>query len=280
MFQINRMESLRNTLKSLLVGVLLLWGTSVFAQAVPDPIQYIVVPETPGPHETTLVEVQGVGSFLGDATITWSQDGKVVKTGVGERKYVFTTGDLGVPTTVRVSISSSQGAFSRSFTFTPAVIHLLWEADTTVPPPYRGKPLYSAGSNLRIVAFPTVYSGNARVTQGALSYQWSYKEDPLTDQSGLGRYSINLTGDQLSDRENVAVDVYYGTKKVARGELSVPASRNSLYKQSRIISQMPQSAVGSYAIPGLLTTPKRPDRMPHGGYLLCGRRAPVKATLY
>ncbi len=221
---INRMVSLRNILKSSIVATLLFGSTVALAQAVPDPIQYVVAPETPGPREATLIEVQGVGSFLGDATITWSQDGKVIKRGVGERTYAFTTGDLGVPTTVRVSIDSSQGAFARSFTFTPAVIHLLWEADTTVPPLYRGKPLYSAGSNLRIVAFPTVYAGSARVTQTALSYQWSYKDEPLVDQSGLGRYSINLIGDQLSDRETVAVDVYYGAKKVAHGGLSIPAS--------------------------------------------------------
>ncbi len=209
---------------SLLLVVGLISAPVAHAQTLPAPIQYVVYPETPGPNQTVTIEAQGVGSFLGDADITWTKDGKTVLSGVGERKYSFTTGALGQKTVIGISIDSSQGAFSKTFSFTPSLINLVWEADTTVPPFYLGKALYSAGSAYKVVAFPTVYSGGARVLPSALSYQWSRAGDSVPDQSGLGRYVFAEQGDQLQASEDVGVDVYYGASKVGHSEVSIPAS--------------------------------------------------------
>ena len=201
-------------------------GSPGFAQAqsLPAPIQYVVYPEVPGPNQTVNIEAQGVGSFLGEADIAWTQDGKVVQSGVGVRKYTFTTGALGQKTTIGISIDSSQGSFSKTFSFTPSLVNLVWEADTTVPPFYLGKALYSAGSSYKVVAFPTVYSGNARINPSALSYQWSHAGDSVPDQSGLGRYVFAGQGDQLQASEDVSVDVYYGASKVGTAAVFIPAS--------------------------------------------------------
>lgn len=211
------------TLRNFITLGLLLVPALAFAQAVPEPIQYVVTPETPGARETVTIEAQGVGSFLGDATLTWTQDGKVVKTGVGERTYSFTTGGLGQKTTVSVSIDSSQGYFAKSFVFNPSRINLVWEADTSVPPFYLGKALYSGGSSYKVLALPTVYSGTARITPNALSYRWSYRGDAVPDASGLGRFTFSRTGDQLQPSEDVGVEVYYGATKVGSASISIPA---------------------------------------------------------
>src|SRR3990167_1135005 len=201
-------------------------GSPGFAQAqsLPAPIQYVVYPEVPGPNQTVNIEAQGVGSFLGEADIAWTQDGKVVQSGVGVRKYTFTTGALGQKTTVGISIDSSQGSFSKTFSFTPSLINLVWEADTTVPPFYLGKALYSAGSSYKVVVFPTVYSGSSRIAPSALSYRWSHAGDSVPDQSGLGRYVFAGQGDQLQAGEDVSVDVYYGASKVGNAALLIPVS--------------------------------------------------------
>ena len=114
--------------------------------------------------------------------------------------------------------------FSKTFVFTPSLVNLLWEADTTIPPFYLGKALYSAGSSYKIVAFPTVYSGSSRIDPGALSYQWSHAGESVPDQSGLGRNTFVGPGDQLQAGEDVSVDVYYGTAKVGQGAISIPVS--------------------------------------------------------
>lgn len=220
----SRFSDIRPAVKGAALALLLIIGAHAHAQTVPDPIQYIVTPETPGANETVLIEVQGVGSFLGSADITWKKDGKTVKNGIGERSFSFVTGALGQKTTVTVAIDSSQGPFTQTFIFNPSRINLLWEAYTTVPPLYKGKALYSAGSDYKVVAFPTVYSGAARINANALTYQWFYHDDPVPEASGLGRFTFSRTGDQLQPSEDIAVDVYYGAAKVGHGELSVPVS--------------------------------------------------------
>ncbi len=225
-------------------------GATTYAQTLPPPIQYVVTPEAPGPNQQVTIEAQGVGSFLGSANLTWVQDGEVVLDGVGERRYSFVTGSLGQKTTVRVSIDSSQGAFAQTFVFNPSLINLVWEADTTVPLLYKGKALYSAGSDYKVVALPSVYSGGARVGASALSFQWSRAGESLPEQSGLGRFVLAMTGDQLQASEDIAVDVYYGNVLAGRGGVSIGASapRIVLYPRDPL-----RSALYDSAIPGAIS---------------------------
>lgn len=189
-----------------------------------DPVQYVVSPEVPGPNEQVTIEAQGVGSFIGDANITWKLNGSTALSGTGARDFTFTTGALGSQTKVHVEINSpSQGTFTHDFTFVPSTVNLVWEADTTVPPFYAGKALYSAGSMLKVVAFPTVVVSGTHVSAASLSYQWSVNGTPLTAQSGLGKNALSFQGDQLQAQEDVAVEVYLGASKVGYGEAVIPA---------------------------------------------------------
>ena len=206
-----------------------LFGVAPFAyaqlNAVPSPVQYIVSPQTPGPNTPVTIEVQGVGSFLGNAKITWSQNGKVVATGVGMRNFTFTTGALGTQTSVHVEInSSSQGTITNDWTFSPSTVIMLWEADTSIPPLYRGKALYSGGSKLKVVALPTVAIKNKGIPTNDLSFQWTVNDTPAPQFSGLGQNSISFTGDQLQPQENVEVSIQYGSTQVGYGQVVIPAT--------------------------------------------------------
>ena len=189
-----------------------------------NPVQYIVAPETPGPNAPVVIEVQGVGTFLGDSTITWSQNGKVMQSDIGSRTFSFKTGALGTQTQIHVVINSkTQGTITNDWVFIPSLINLVWEADTFVPPFYKGKALYSAGSPLKVVAFPTVVVNGSRLPVSSLSFQWSRNNTPVPSASGTGRNTFSFNGDQLQNGENVAVDVYYGASKLGRGEVVIPA---------------------------------------------------------
>lgn len=189
-----------------------------------DPVKFIIAPEVPGPNETVRIEAQGIGTFLGDATITWRVNGVTALSGAGERTLDFTTGELGVRTVVDVVISSpSKGTISRSFIFIPSVVNLIWEADTSTPPLFRGKPLYSAGSPLTITAFPTVIANGRTISSNNFSFQWSRNGGSLPNQSGLGRNTLSFIGDQLRDREVISVDVRFENVLVGRGSITIPA---------------------------------------------------------
>jgi hypothetical protein len=191
-----------------------------------DPVQYTVSPETPGPQQKVTISVDGVGTFIGNSSISWTQNGKTALSGVGATQFTFTTGALGSKTIVSVRIvSGSNGTITHDFIFQPSLINLIWEADTTAPPLYRGKSLYTGGSNLKIVAFPTVIVNGKNIATNSLSFQWFHNTDAIPQQSGLGRSVFAYAGDELQQQENVAVDVYYGNSKVGHGEISIPASQ-------------------------------------------------------
>ncbi len=192
---------------------------------VPPPVQYNVAPETPGPDTPVTITVQGVGTFLGNSNVIWSQDGAVVSSGVGDSSYSFTTGALGQVTTIHVEIdSATEGTITQDFTINPSLVDLVWEADTSAPPFYRGKPLYSAGSGLKVVAFPIVISNGTRVAASSLSYQWTRDSVPQAAASGLGENTFSFTGDQLQTGEDVEVDIYLGNTLVGQGEVVIPSS--------------------------------------------------------
>jgi len=200
---------------------------SALAQSLPggqpQPIQYIVAPESPGPFSTVYIEAQGIGNFLGNSTITWQQDGKTAFSGVGARTFSFTTGAVGKPTTISVSVNSTEyGVLQNSFVFNPSQISLVWEAQTTIPPWYAGKPLASAGSAIRVVAFPTVVENGTPVPAEALSFRWKLNDDVLPAQSGLGRNAFAFTSDQLHASESVSVDVLSGTTPAGHADIVIP----------------------------------------------------------
>ncbi|HVV38789.1 MAG TPA: hypothetical protein VHD31_00490 [Candidatus Paceibacterota bacterium] len=209
----------------ILLGLIFLTGSFVRAQSLGvDPVRYITNPDVPGPNQLTTMEVQGVGTFLGDATITWQVNGKTVLSGVGQKTFSFTTGDLGVTTRVHVVINSSiQGTITNDFVFTPTRTALFWEADTSVPPLYRGKALYTAGSSIKVVAFPQVVLSGGTVTANNLSFQWKLNGDPVTVASGKGHNTFTFQGSQLRSGEQVDVDIYFGSSLVGQASVFIPA---------------------------------------------------------
>ena len=211
-----------------LFAILFFAGSIVHAQTLGssgvDPVQFIINPDIPGPNQQTTIEVQGVGTFLGDANITWQENGKTVSAGVGLKTFTFTTGDIGVTTRIHVIINSSiQGTITRDFAFTPTRINLVWEAKTSVPPMYLGKALYSAGSAVTVTAFPQVVVAGKTVSANNLSFQWSLNDTPNTEQSGTGHNVFSFQGSQLNNGEQVSVDVYFGSAHVGQASMFIPA---------------------------------------------------------
>jgi len=211
--------------KRLSIAVLaasLAFASIAHAQGV-DPVQYIVAPETPGPNAPVTITVQGVGAFLGNADVTWTLNGTPARSGVGESAFSFSTGALGSQTVVGLTIdSATQGFIEHTFVFTPSTVDLVWEADTSMPPLYKSRALYSAGSSLKVVAFPTVIIQGKRVSAQSLSYQWQVDGTPVPDASGTGKFSLTYPGNQLQAAEDVSVDVYFGSLKVGHAEIGIP----------------------------------------------------------
>jgi hypothetical protein len=210
---------------SMFMGTLLVAAPLAHAQLAnsDDPLNLIVAPETPGPYQQVQLEVQGIGPFLGNSIITWSRNGQVVARGLGKTGFSFTTGAIGTADKIDIDVNSPQGEYKRIYVFAPSLVDMLWEADTSVPLFYQGKSLYSAGSKLKILAYPVVAVGNKIATNDKLTFQWSLNDTPALSQSGLGKNTFIFNGSMLHQSETAKVDIYYSGAKVAHGQISVPA---------------------------------------------------------
>ncbi|HVY73084.1 MAG TPA: hypothetical protein VG984_03500 [Candidatus Paceibacterota bacterium] len=211
---------------SLVIIWVLLSASVAYAQSIaPDPVQYTVIPEQPGPGEQVTIEVDGVGQFLGNSTITWQQDGKIIEAAGNSPTFRFTTGGVGSVTRIHLKIDSpTQGLITHDFVFNPSVVNMIWEADTYTPTLYKGKSLYTAGSPLKVVAYPTVYINGSVVPTSKLSFQWRHNDTPDPSSSGLGKNIFLFVGDQLQPEEDVSVTIYLGATIVAKGDMAIPAS--------------------------------------------------------
>ena len=211
-----------------LLAAFLLHAPSAHATVVgsaPPPVQYIVSPEAPNAGETVYIQVNGVGNFLGESPITWTQNGKVVSQGIGKRDFSFTVGGFGSQTVIGVTINSAHNGIIRNqWTFNPSLVNLVWEAHTTVPPFYDGKALASPGSSVTVTAFPVVVAGGVRQSPANLVYQWKLNGDPQPSRSGIGFRSFTFTTSQIHSQEEVSVDVLLSdaNTKVAYSDISVP----------------------------------------------------------
>jgi hypothetical protein len=246
-------------LRSLILGLALAALPAVAsAQALysagPAPVQYTLIPETPGPSTSVTISVAGVGTFVGNSNITWSVDGTTAAQGVGLNKFKFTTGALGHTTTVKVTINSTEyGTITNTWTFNPSLINLVWEAHTTTPPMFMGHALYSKGSRLTVFAFPQVMKNGSRIPDSQLSFQWQLDEQPQPDASGLGRNTFSFQGNQLHTAEEVSVDVYSGSSVVGHADLTIPSTDPQLvmYPRDPLRGILYNSALGgSYTLPG------------------------------
>lgn len=199
---------------SLLIGFLFPFTSFIFtssAQTDTSSIEpsLIVEPTNPGPNETVTVRLEYFLSDLDRANITWSRNGVVQERGLGIKTYTTRVGGLGQETRIGVSFTTQEGEFlSQQVTLRPVAIDLLWEANTYVPPLYKGKALPSPQSTVKVVALPVfVTSNGSRISNSQLFYKWSTNRGSLPEQSGQGKNIAFIQSDLLNDNLTVSVTV-------------------------------------------------------------------------
>ncbi|MEK7118498.1 MAG: hypothetical protein AAB869_02700 [Patescibacteria group bacterium] len=162
------------------VGILLSPGIAFSAL---DLITFHTNPETPGPNQAVTISIQSYAVPLDSAMLTWYIDKEVVASGIGEKSIQTTTTEFGNAVTVNVVImTASGGRFDKQLILKPIEVDILWEADTFVPPFYKGKALPTYKSIVKLSAIPRF---NAFASDPSLySYTWT-----ANNTQGLGQKS-------------------------------------------------------------------------------------------
>ncbi len=200
-------KTIKNLLFSFFILSVFFTGTNTFAIDVQNSdISIKVSPENPRPFSATTISLTSFSTDLNKANIEWRSGGKLVLSGTGKTKYIFTTGGPNTVTSFDINIiPEGASAINKMLTINPSDIDLLWEAmDSYTPPFYKGKALPSTESQIKIVAYPNT-SGLSNTNQKNISYTWKNNYDTVGSASGYGKSKYIFINDNLKNTEKVSV---------------------------------------------------------------------------
>jgi hypothetical protein len=175
----------------------------VNAQTQSGDITFILNPQYPKANESVTASVSSYATDLNKAKISWVLDGQLSAEAVGQKNFIFKTGDSGTSTTIALQIQTSDGSLiNKQITIIPADVDVLWETvDTYVPPFYKGKALMPSQGNVKAVAIPS--STNSEV----YIYNWKLDENGKPNSSGYGKNSYVFQNSYLETSNLIEVSV-------------------------------------------------------------------------
>ncbi len=211
----------------LILGILLsaapaylpLQAKAQFNYAGPD-LSITLSPVHPEPRDVVHLHAESSLIDLTSNTVTWYSDGLQVSSGRGLVDFETTAGALGSETSVTALVSASDGPISSEAIIRPTEVDLIWEADSYVPPFYRGRALPSAGSKLHMQAVPRLMGQDGKlVSEDDITYTWRRNGYVIAKASGTGKSRATVDAPSLFGTDTMTVEV-----KSRDGELSGSAS--------------------------------------------------------
>jgi hypothetical protein len=176
--------------------------------SIGNDISIVMNPSAPAPHQSVTLTAQSSALDLSSAAITWSLDSKTIAQGVGQTQVQLTSPELGSSMHVHVSAKLSSGSAATDLTLTSGSVDLLVDADSFVPPFYRGRALGSPGTTLRLQAIPHLVSpAGTTLAASELIYTWKQDGTVLGSISGLGKSSARMPAPPLYGASQISVDV-------------------------------------------------------------------------
>ena len=178
-----------------------------------------VTPEIPKPGDTVTITAETYSSDSNSSLIVWKVNGVTQLKGIGKKKFAFVMGESGTVTTVDLTISP-QGApdITKTFTFSPADVDILWQAKTYTPPFYKGKALYTPESEVVFVAQPNIITPTGKVDPTNAVYTWKKDYEVDGDNSGFGKNTYDFKGPIILNPVMIQAEVYAAANEGFKGQ--------------------------------------------------------------
>lgn len=166
-------------------------------------------PEIPGPNEDVYLQVVSYETDIDKAKITWLINGSVKSSGIGNKSFLFNSGNQNTKTTISLKIVTAEGvSANRDFIIRPSSVDIIWQARTYTPPFYKGKALFSHESVITFLAIPHITDQNGNLLSSSnLIYTWNKNGKVLGDFSGYGKNAYSMEGSVISRPLEMTVTV-------------------------------------------------------------------------
>lgn len=174
------------------------------------------------PNQKVKLTISGYLYDINSASVSWFKNDKPIP-GSGRSITVYTP-DYGVYDNYKAKIQISGNYFEVFYTLGIESVDLIYEADNTYTMPfYKGRPLPSKQSVIKVSAIPGFSSGSSLVNTSDVVYDWKQNGTNQANYSGLGKrfylyqnsYFYNVDDIEVSVSSNgklaskdVAVNLY------------------------------------------------------------------------
>jgi hypothetical protein len=205
-----------NKIQLFFTSLILFLPAQVFAESN---LQLSVMGEI-RPINTITLNLSSIYKDIGGTKVFWFEDNVLVEEGVGLISHRVSLGPIGSSITVAavLGIPGSLGAERATIILSPAYIDLIWEAQTAVPPFYRGKALPSHESFIKTMAIPNF----GTTTPGSvINYSWK-KNRTISIGDGLNIISAGLFGAWEKTSTNIQVNATY-KDQTAVSQVNIPS---------------------------------------------------------
>ncbi len=178
-----------------------------------------IFPEIPKPGEEVTIKNELYGDIdLNVTLITWKVNGVEQQKGVGKKTFTFTVGNSGQTTTVLFEATPTNApSITKTYTFAPIDVDILWQANTYTPPFYKGKALHTPESNVTFIALPNIIIDGKKVDPSDIVYNWKVNRTVDGANSGFGKSSFDYTGSILLKPALIQAEVYAAANKSFKG---------------------------------------------------------------
>ena len=174
---------------------------STYAQ---NSVSVSIAPEFPESGKEVTLTLTSYSTDLNRAQFSWSVDGKIVKTGIGEKEITLVAPASGQTKTVFVTATLVSGTVvEKNIPITPQDVDLLVESlDGYTPPFYKGRSLPIREGLVKVSAIP--HFANVDDSKDAV-YNWNQNTKPLPDFSGYGKRYFVYKNAFLNSTDTISV---------------------------------------------------------------------------
>lgn len=231
-------------LRAVLVAVLLITPTTLFG-ATRD-VVLTLSPEHPEPGALVRVTATTIGADRDQLYFTWLVDDEVVQEGRGRAALDVTAPELG--DSLRVRLVADGAERSPSITIRPARVTLEWEAETSHPPFFIGRPLVGGQGTVRVEAIAEFIGPQGRVPLSDIRFTWRMNGRAVSGASGYGADHL-VTRTQFFN-EPFTISVIAETRGGQRAAQSVTVDPVSLdfvvYEESPLGGSIPRDITSAF----------------------------------
>lgn len=172
------------------------------------------------PHNNVIVRLISPYKDVGGTNVLWLENNEIVEEGLGMVTHRVDLGEVGdsVIVTAILGIPGSNGKERVSMNISPAILDVLWEAQTAVPPFYKGKALPSHESLIKTFAIPEF---GTTTPNSIVNYSWK-KNKTISIGDGLNIISAGLFGTWENSSTDVSATAIYKSL-TANKDIKIPS---------------------------------------------------------